>query len=1664
MAAEAQRRRAGLKVRNTSRKRIKRATRGSRRLARQGAGGAAGAGGSNYQARVAAWVAAHLLAENPLPLGHLEAVPVVLLCQADQPVDDIVVETRASGSLLFQAKRDLTFSLSAGAEFWKVLDEFVRQAAACRKGAAGALPAGRALDGARDALILVTSRKPASSKFTALGKALNRLRSLPPSRGLAAAATSAAQVEALRDVSKALRVLWRQHFARAASGADLRGLLSLIHILQLDVGRLDPAETDAINALEGRVFLRRRDAKAGWRVLVQVAADLFEQRGGVDARLLEQRLSGFALRSAPSFEEDVEKIRAHTRENLTLLAPFRELDFAGEKVQIDRASTQALRASAEEGSLVLVGEPGAGKSGTIVALAQGLIEDGLDVVVLIADRSSAGSLAGLGRELALDHGIPEVLANWRGTSSAFLLIDGLDAARGEPAAKALRELIQLVSSRAPRWRVVPSIRRFDLRYSSDLQDLFRTTAPAGAAPYFDSDFSGICHFNVPLFDDSELADVGKRVPLFKALLGVAPAPFRDLVRNPFNLRLIASLLSAGASVEELSPMRAQVELLDRFWARRVLEGEGGADAREGVLRTICEEMVKARRLRIGRDLVSRDPSLSEPLRGLLSRQVLTESVDRATLGFGHHILFDYSAARLLLRGEGRLTGLLQDDAALTLVIRPSLVLHFQGLWQRELDRQVFWDEVVRLAQARVPETARTIGPTVAISEARAFADFAGIVSLLESSELAEHELAGQVFVHIVGALITRASPSAESFWVNILNALARRPSAATAYATKALLSFLTDRESGLPAAERALLGGVARSVLASLWDVGAAEPYSVVIAVQSVCRIADTDVGASVKLLRRGIEPDHIRAVGDRELSWLADELPRFFKLDPVFARDVYIGAFKNPITSTEPRPMGTGRIMPLVSNRGQDYRMALYRLVKDLPQFLLEAPLEATQAVLSIVEAHVRLERPADFEAIGEEVFDFAGGSARIKTDYSSIWDAGGVVAGEGHAALLSFASHVQKLAERGEIDTVRGLVEVVVSENRLAAVWRRLLLLGATHPASIGRLVRPLLWALPVLTSYDCSAVAGDLIKVVFISLDETDRGRIEAAILSIPEHLAGKDAEAVTHLRNRLLGCLPPESIVSPSASALRRQLAGSGGLPENRPPVVFGPMTSMAYSEEDELAGMGVPVDEPANAHIRELSKPAEEFGSTYLNAEPDEAACEGVLPALQGLHEALLAADGDLVHAEQSSLAWGHLVAAASQIAKSSSIESNVTLRSFVTDIGLAGSIHPRPELRPGQEESFDRFPTWGNAAPRVDAASTLVRLAWHHAALSQPILDALQRLVRDPVPAVRFHVAVHVHGLEQTAPDAMWQLIETIVRHETSAAILKWLVTGPLTRLARREPDRVQDLIQQIWERLGERAGAAEVQSGIIELWASLYVWRDDNPSLKALHRVAGNFPRAAEGVGHLPFVLRDVLTRGDTERADLGADTVRRRAFEVFMLFLDRARQVFEAARVSGSTDQDGLKASALLLDHMAAEVYFASGAFDEKRQNGGEKRTEAQRRRFFIEAMPAIEALAGVSIPSLTHRLLETIESFISFEPERVFLLVCRILESGSASGYQYEGLAADLFVRIVERYLASYPALFQESEACRRGLLEALDTFVRVGWPAARRLTYRLDDILR
>jgi hypothetical protein len=78
--------------------------------ARGTGGGAATAGGMDFQHRVAAWVAIHILSENDVaPPWNLPVETTLewLRCETEQPLDDLLIGTSNNGFVFAQIKRTL---------------------------------------------------------------------------------------------------------------------------------------------------------------------------------------------------------------------------------------------------------------------------------------------------------------------------------------------------------------------------------------------------------------------------------------------------------------------------------------------------------------------------------------------------------------------------------------------------------------------------------------------------------------------------------------------------------------------------------------------------------------------------------------------------------------------------------------------------------------------------------------------------------------------------------------------------------------------------------------------------------------------------------------------------------------------------------------------------------------------------------------------------------------------------------------------------------------------------------------------------------------------------------------------------------------------------------------------------------------------------------------------------------------------------------------------------------------------------------------------------------------------------------------------------------------------------------------------------------------------
>jgi len=293
--------------------------------------------------------------------------------------------------------------------------------------------------------------------------------------------------------------------------------------------------------------------------------------------------------NAPPERDDVQILRDVTDANLRALEQHSGLPSAAGRSVVARSETQEL--SEVEGSFVITGEPGCGKSGVVFRLAVQLQKRGEDMVLLTVETLGEASGAVRG-DVALTGGLGAVLADWPGEGRGTVLIDGLDASRRD----SLGWLANLVTDLAgSRWRVVATMRRFDLIHSTAWRQAFAGRPVVDSDERRDRRLDDVRHFVLGDFSAAELDQLATDDPDVGRLVDGADLHRLQLIRHPFNLRIACELMQAGEPALSLAKTRDQLQLLQRYWRRRVLDQPDG-EARARVLTTVTRAMLARRRL------------------------------------------------------------------------------------------------------------------------------------------------------------------------------------------------------------------------------------------------------------------------------------------------------------------------------------------------------------------------------------------------------------------------------------------------------------------------------------------------------------------------------------------------------------------------------------------------------------------------------------------------------------------------------------------------------------------------------------------------------------------------------------------------------------------------------------------------------------------------------------------------------------------------------------------------------------------------------------------------------------------------------------------------------------------------------------------------------------
>lgn len=1635
-------------------------------------GGAGGAGGVNFQARIAAWAAAIILAESdasppwgwPASAG-LESVHA----ETGEPADDLLIANSKGARAWLQAKLTLDLGTTPGSEFAKTTSQFVAQFLGPKRDGGSF--------GVEDRLVLAVGPEASGKIRNDLPRVLRRLVGAPPGQALDDAAGNDDERAALAAFLTHARAAWKTEADTEPTDSELRHLASYIRVTVLDLSGEGEARRRAQEYLRASVLQTPTEAGAAFSLLEGAGAVFAESRTGADRARLQRLLAGegITLKAAPSYRDDVAALERHSRLSAAMIEPLSRIAPAGAvPIRLERRALAPLQEALSGGSLLLTGEPGIGKSGLLFELVDRARADDRPVLVLAAEALLVESGAGLREELGLDHDVVDVLRNWPSAEPGLLVIDGLDAARGENSQALLLRLIAETMIEAPAWRVLASVRRFDLRYNQKLRDLFTVAAaPPLAEEWTSAEFSDVRHFFLGELDAPELAKLAEAAPGLAAALESAPAALRELGRVPFNLRLLAELIGPGGAVE-LEPITTQLQLLDVYWRRRVIgQGEAGR-ARVIALRRVVNAMLETGGLQVARRRVE-DGGTSVALTELLGEGVLAEqetgagAVEEEVLGFSHNVLFDHAVERLRFRGGGDpVAAQLAADPDLLLLARPSLEMHLRYVWESEPDRAPFWKLAGDLAREEdVPSIGRVIAPTVAATLIRSVDDLG---SLLTSLRVAPDPGAEELLRHLVAAAAGE-EPSPVTATAAGRLAFAEFAGALAELGTReAIVAPLVGLVSALGAASDTLgdretedLGRAGRALLELALSFEHPQRALLRPAIAATVASYATDPQASAGLLRRLIDPARIARSGYQEMPDLADEVENLTSSDPLLVRDIYTATFSHQEDSKESTSLLPSQIIGLRSTRSQDFDGARYQLGIAFPAFLEAAPVPAIEALIAVRLAYAR-RRSSGPGVDGDVAVDWGDGELNILGDGSHFWDRNPTSHDHEVKILRDFEKRLDELAAEGD-PVLEEILDALRTREVPAAVWRRVLAVAGRSPDRLAAGLVPLVRTPDALAERDLSDAIARFLPAGLPLLPDPVRVEIENAILDLPKTYARRRpdlgeyaAEAAGHTRDELLGGLGPDDLLTPAAKERAAALEISAS-------------TAGAGSEElsdGEWGSGGSPAAvAPTTAFTSGLER-LRAFADEHLNDAPSGAAVEAIGPVLREVWEAL-DADSDDVPAELRDQGFEWVTRAAATVVRTPARDLPAATLGLAREILLAGASNAEPQPDPDRDADFDRSEGWSEA-PRIQAAAGFMQLACTEDGTNTPVLVAIGKLAGDPVAAVRAQIARRLHLLRDGAPQEMWRIAGGIRDGEPSTAVRKALVLA-LPRMAPTDPRRVAEFAEVLHAGAATEENAQALRSSCVGLLTEIHVWKDDAP--------AGAYLRGAvlaepgihrEETRRLAITLRDPLVHGDDTA---GQAALRARAIALCEFAVessagefDRQWERVERKGTAGDeTDEDflRLRGAAELLDAVASEVYFASGVF-QLRQGKPDPIGPDRRRRLYIETGPLLDRLAEVPVAKVIHHLVETLEGMIDFDPRGVFLRIARVIALGRETRYETETLAINVFVRVVERYLAEYRTLIGSDAEMREALVAMLDTFVDAGWPQARRLTYGLHELFR
>ena len=1331
----------------------------------------------------------------------------------------------------------------------------------------------------------------------------------------------------------------------------------------------------------------------------------------------------------------------------------------------------------KKGHLLLIGNPGSGKTWLIKKVANVIKEENIPYVIIHADSIKVDSLTDFEKALGIDYPLEEFFYHKSGGKRSILFIDALDAARSEAKQSIYRQFINLIQSNCRNWFIIASIRTYDIKHSQELINIF----PSGI---IDAPLDFIIpevrfrHLYVPLLLETEISEAIEQIPPLGVVYEKASCDQKELFRVPFNLWLMDQLVEKGVQINELSSIQNTVQLFDLYWEYMVIKKDDSED-REQILRkaTVC--MVNKNTLSLDKHEFY-IPKLNSTYKSLLSDQLLIPVPDSdQRLAFGHNILFDYAVSRLLIKEvPAEAFNFLLKDLSRPIFLRTSIDYFFARIWHSK--RDLFWTTFWYFQNNSNGEYLSLIPIICLVNEIKVLRDFQPILDNIkkcnQSSQLHLHVLK-RIF-QTLKTINIDIIPRRDELWIEVLFQLKDNLDVNFIDEYIRLLSNAINRLPDWQESDHSKLAIMARTILYWAWKPPEGlnslqiERLDEVVAswvVPLVCKTYSESPEESRKILSEILNrlgPDSTVS----EIYRLVHGIKDIWPYDPDFVALVYESVFNYQELSDDKTFLG-GHILTLTSTRRQDYNMCYYSLVEDFQKFLNAKPLAATKSMVKAIDAIVRRKELVKISGtIGNKSSDFQFYEVTTKylPDNSYIWDEEDFDR-ERKKLLSSFDDYILKISKDIEMhELLVDLIKQIANINEMAVIWKHLIKTAKKNPSIFVPILYPLLVAKPILINRETSFEVGELLKIGFEYLTIERKQTVENTILKL--HKNFKDDDTRNRIRKKvktLLSCIPKKYLQEDKSKKIIEELERDKEKLENVKPFTMGKGTWGSCSEKDRLTEEGVDFKDSNNKRLQKLSIPVKEFHEHYLNKIPELKDCEAIFPKMCGLKKAL----------EDSHKRYHQLIGEASltdlayackTIVQNREIQDDHELLKFAENVFQEAAKNPSPKYDEKYDLKFDH-PSW-SPSPRIEAAQGLMNLINRNKFVTDENIELIKRLSNDNVPAVRYQITSNLLSMYKTLKDEMWNISENIALNENTDGVLTSLASS-ISRLARNETEKVLDLFEIICKRQSiDKRDRITLADPCLSTITSLIIIENNKRANKLINKYLENAIKFASEVKEIALAAKDYLIIGITKEWKGNSEEIRSKAKGILMKTLISSQKGFEELNNKYGDEwpeerQVKTKEVYEIVDTVGTWLYLL---IYRKKEQKEDIIKESQKEKYYFEIKELIKKVIIVGKDSLlhastAHNLIKLSSEVLKFDPNGVIEIAKDLCTVSANFGYVLDPMAIKEVVELIQSCIVDYKEIFKTKNNLKN-LTELLNIFVKAGWPEAIKLSIELDKIWR